>query len=73
MAMRSISSTTVLCQSNASSTNNESIEATLPHLQRPTDQELEEEEPQEESHMKDGLAIKMATSSFAGRRRYVSA
>lgn len=48
----------------------------LPHMGgRPTDEEMAAEdaaaeaEPQE-SHMKDGLAIKMATSSFMGRRRF---
>lgn len=48
-------------------------EAALPHLQRPTDAELEAmdlEDEETSSNMKDGLAIKMATSSFAGRRRF---
>ena len=43
-------------------------------MQRPTDAELEAEDAEEDeetsSHLKDGLAIKMATSSFAGRRRF---
>jgi hypothetical protein len=43
---------------------------------RPSDEEMAAEDAaaaaeMEESHMKDGLAIKMATSSFTGRRRWV--
>jgi hypothetical protein len=45
------------------------VEEALPHLKPPTEAELDEE-PQE-SNFKDGLAIKMATSTFAGRRRWV--
>jgi len=62
--------------SSSSSTHKAEDAPPLPHMGgRPTDEEMAAEdaaaeaEPQE-SHMKDGLAIKMATSSFTGRRRF---
>lgn len=57
--------------SSTSSTREDALP--LPHMGgRPTDEEMAAEDAAaegEESHMKDGLAIKMATSSFTGRRR----
>lgn len=72
--VRYLGSTARHASSSGSNSQEQSIEEILPHLKRPSDEELEAEanspdDQQEESHMKDGLAIKMATSSFAGRRR----
>lgn len=66
-------STSADAGSSSSISQQSAVEAALPHLQRPTDEELaamDLEDEETSSNMKDGLAIKMATSTFAGRRRF---